>query len=60
MLDHPPDEQVAAHMKRFDFRAHMVFDNSLIDRLVREGYFEKLFGPAIQNEEERKRKTAFR
>jgi ABC-type nitrate/sulfonate/bicarbonate transport system substrate-binding protein len=58
MIDHPVDEQVAAQMKRFDFQT--VIDNSLVDRLVREGYFEKVFGPGIKDEEERKKKAAYR
>jgi ABC-type nitrate/sulfonate/bicarbonate transport system substrate-binding protein len=58
MLDHPPDAQLAAQMKKFDFRA--VIDNGTIDRLVREGFFEKLFGPGIKSEQERKAKLAFR
>jgi hypothetical protein len=45
-------------MRAFDFRK--VIDNSLVDRLVREGFFEKLFGPDIKSEEERKAKLAFR
>jgi ABC-type nitrate/sulfonate/bicarbonate transport system substrate-binding protein len=58
VLDHPADEQVAAQMRSFDFRK--VIDNSLVDRLVREGFFEKLFGPEIKSEEEIKAKQAFR
>jgi ABC-type nitrate/sulfonate/bicarbonate transport system substrate-binding protein len=58
MIDHPVDDQVAAQMKAFDFRR--VIDNSLVDRLVREGYFEKTFGPGIKDEEDRKAKAAFR
>lgn len=58
MIDHPVDDQVAAQMKSFDFRK--VIDNSLVDRLVREGFFEKLFGPSVKEEEERKAKSAFR
>ena len=58
MIDHPVDEQVGAQMKKFDFRS--VIDNWTIDRLVREGFFEKLFGPGIKAEEERKTKEAFR
>jgi hypothetical protein len=37
-----------------------VIDNSLVDRLVREGFFEKLFGPEVKAEEERKAKLAYR
>jgi ABC-type nitrate/sulfonate/bicarbonate transport system substrate-binding protein len=58
MLDHPTDEQAGAQMRKFDFRA--VIDNSLVARLVKEGFFEQLFGPGIKEEEERKAKLAFR
>jgi ABC-type nitrate/sulfonate/bicarbonate transport system substrate-binding protein len=58
MLDHPTDEQAGAQMRKFDFRA--VIDNSLVARLVKEGFFEQLFGPGIKDEEERKAKQAFR
>lgn len=57
MLDHPVDEEAAAQMKRFDFRT--IIDNSTVARLVREGFFEKLFGPGIKEEEARKAKLAF-
>lgn len=52
------DEQIAVPMRAFDF--HKVVDNSLIDRLVKEHYFEQLFGPGIKAEEEKKSKMAFR
>jgi ABC-type nitrate/sulfonate/bicarbonate transport system substrate-binding protein len=58
VLDHPSDENVGAQMRAFDF--HKVIDNGVVDRLVREGFFEKLFGPGIKEEEERKAKLAFR
>ena len=58
VLDHPSDEQSAAQMRAFDF--HKVIDNSLVDRLVKEGFFEQLFGPGVKTEEERKAKLAFR
>lgn len=58
VLDHPSDERIGAQMREFDF--HRVIDNSLVDRLVREGFFEKLFGPGIKEEEERKAKLAYR
>ncbi len=58
MLDHPTDERAGAEMRKFDFRA--VIDNSLVSRLVKEGFFEQLFGPGIKEEEERKAKLAFR
>jgi hypothetical protein len=58
MIDHPADEQTGAPMRKFDF--HSVLDNSMVDRLVKEGFFEKLFGPGIKAEEDRKSKIAFR
>ena len=45
-------------MRAYDF--HKVIDNSLVDRLVKEGFFEKLFGPGIKAEEDRKAKLAYR
>jgi ABC-type nitrate/sulfonate/bicarbonate transport system substrate-binding protein len=58
VLAHPADAHVEAQMKSFDF--HKVLDNSFVDRLVKEGFFEQLFGPGIKAEEERKAKLAFR
>ena len=58
MLDHPIDEQTRAQMRQFDFRT--VLDNSVVERLVRAGFFEKLFGSAIKAEQEHKAKLAFR
>jgi ABC-type nitrate/sulfonate/bicarbonate transport system substrate-binding protein len=58
VLDHPADDQVAAQLRAFDF--HKVIDNTLVERLVREGYFEQVFGAGIKAEEERKAKLAFR
>lgn len=58
VLDHPADAQIAAQLKSFDFRT--VIDNTLVDRLVREGFFETLFGAAVKTEEQRKAKLAFR
>ncbi len=57
MIDHAIDPQSAAAMKSFDFRT--VIDNSYVERLVHEGYFEKLFGPGIKEEEERKTHMAY-
>jgi hypothetical protein len=58
MLDHPSDEQIGIQLRQFDFRT--VLDNSIVDRLVKEGFFEKLFGPGIRAEQERKARLAFR
>ena len=58
MIDHPVDAQTGGQLKAFDFRK--VIDNTLVDRLVREGFFEQLFGPGIKAEEQSKAKLAFR
>ncbi|HEY1759888.1 MAG TPA: ABC transporter substrate-binding protein [Bryobacteraceae bacterium] len=58
VLDQQSDPQVAAQMKAYDF--HKVIDNSYVERLVKDGFFEKTFGPAIKAEEDRKAKSAFR
>ena len=51
------DPRVAADLKAFDFRK--VVDNSAIDALVKEGFFQKLFGPGIRAEEQKKAAMAF-
>ena len=50
--------QAATQIKDFDVR--MAVDNSTIDRLVKEGFFEKLFGAGIKSEQEKKSKLALR
>ena len=56
--EHQADAQVGARLKAYDF--HKVIDNSVVDRLVKEHFFENLFGPGIKVEEDRKSKMAFR
>jgi ABC-type nitrate/sulfonate/bicarbonate transport system substrate-binding protein len=58
IIDHPVDAQAGAQLRAFDFRK--VIDNAMVDRLVKEGFFEQLFGPGIKAEEESKAKLAFR
>ena len=58
ILDHPSDPQIGAEMQSYDFRK--VIDNSIVERLVKEGYFEQLFGPAIKAEQDMKATQAFR
>ena len=48
----------ATQTRAIDFKT--VVDNSVVDRLVKEGFFEKLFGAGIRAEIERKSKMAFR
>jgi ABC-type nitrate/sulfonate/bicarbonate transport system substrate-binding protein len=58
VVNQQSDPQIAAQMKAYDF--HKVIDNSYVERLVKDGFFEKTFGPAIKTEEDRKAKAAFR
>jgi len=58
ILNHPSDAQVGAQMKAFNF--HSVIDNTIVDRLVKDGFFEQLFGAGIKTEVERKAKLAYR
>ena len=58
VIDQQADPRIAAQMKAFDFRK--VIDNSIVSRLVKEGFFEQLFGPGIKAEETRKSKMAFK
>jgi len=52
------DSQTATQIRDFDVKS--VIDNSVVDRLVKEGYFEQLFGAGIKEEIDRKSKLAFR
>ena len=58
IVEHQADVNIAAQMKAFDF--HKVVDNSVVERLVREHFFEQLFGPGIKPEEDSKAKMAFK
>lgn len=58
VLGQQADPQIAAQLKSFDFRK--VIDSSIVDRLVKEGFFEQLFGASVKTEEQSKAKTAFR
>src|SRR4030095_7640109 len=58
VIDQQSDAKLLAQMKSFDF--HTVIDNGVVAKLVKEGYFQKLFGPGIKAEEDRKSKLAFK
>jgi hypothetical protein len=58
VIDQQSDPQLVALMKTVDYRKAV--DNGTVDRLVKEGFFEKLFGPGIKAEQERKTKLALR
>lgn len=58
IVAHQADANLAAQMKAFDFRK--VIDNSVVERLVKEHFFEQLYGPGVKAEEESKSKIAVR
>lgn len=58
IVEHQADKQVGARLKAYDF--HKVIDNSVVERLIREHFFENLFGPGIKAEEDNRAKLAFR
>jgi ABC-type nitrate/sulfonate/bicarbonate transport system substrate-binding protein len=51
------DPRLAADLKAFDFKK--VVDNSTVDRLVKEGFFQQLFGAGVKAEEQQRAKMAF-
>ena len=51
------DGDANPQLKTFDFTK--LVDNSVVLKLVREGWFEKLYGPSIKAEQDRKLKEAF-
>jgi len=57
VLDQQADPQIAEQMRAYDFK--QVIDNSVVDRLVKEGFFVQLFGDSIKAEQERKAALAF-
>ena len=44
-------------LKTYDFR--QIVDNSVVLKLIREGWFEKLYGAAVKTEQSRKMQAAF-
>ena len=52
------DPRLEATLKAYDFRK--VIDNSTVARLVKEGYFESVFGPTVTAEAQRRAAIAFR
>ena len=51
------DGDANPQLKTFDFSK--LVDNSVVLKLVREGWFEKLYGPSVKAEQDRKLKEAF-
>jgi ABC-type nitrate/sulfonate/bicarbonate transport system substrate-binding protein len=58
IINQQVDPRLAKDLKSFDFKR--VIDNSVVSRLVKDGYFQQLFGPGIKAEEERRGRDAFR
>jgi len=52
------DPRLSTDLKAYDFRK--VIDNGTVARLVKEGFFQSLFGPAIKAEESRKAGQAYK
>ena len=52
MVDQQSDPQIAAQMKAYDF--HKVIDNSYVERLVKDGFFEK----TLRTRQSKPRRTA--
>ena len=50
-------ERQGQELKGVDFTK--MIDNSLVDQLVKEKYFEAIFGPSIRDEQQRKQAMAF-
>ena len=48
----------ATQMRAIDFKT--VIDNSVVERLMKEGFFEKLFGSSVKSEQENRAKQAMR
>jgi len=51
------DAQLAEQMKTYDWK--QVIDNSIVDKLVKDGFFEQLFGDSVKGEQARKASEAF-
>jgi ABC-type nitrate/sulfonate/bicarbonate transport system substrate-binding protein len=58
IINQQVDPRLAKDLKSFDFKK--VIDNSVVSRLVKEGYFQQLFGAGIKAEEDRRGRDAFR
>jgi ABC-type nitrate/sulfonate/bicarbonate transport system substrate-binding protein len=52
------DPRLSADLKAYDF--HKVIDNGTVARLVKEGFFQSLFGPGVKAEETRKAGQAYK
>jgi ABC-type nitrate/sulfonate/bicarbonate transport system substrate-binding protein len=58
ILDNLSDSQTAPQMRKFNYRT--VVDHNVLDRIVKEGFFEKLYGSGIKDEIDLKSKLIYR
>ena len=58
VIDQQADPNIAAQMKAYDWK--QVIDNSVVEKLVKQGFFEQLFGKDVKGEQDRKAKLAFK
>lgn len=58
IIEQQVDPRLAKDLQSFDFKR--VIDNGVVSRLVKEGYFQQLFGAGIKAEQDQKARTAFR
>jgi len=57
VLAQQSSSQLAEQMKAYDWK--QVIDNSIVEKLVKEGFFVQLFGDSVKAEQERKASLAF-
>lgn len=57
VVNQQSDPQLSEQMKAYDFT--QVIDNSIVDKLVADGFFVQLFGEGIKAEQDRKASQAF-
>ncbi len=57
VIQQQSDPQLAEKFKSYDWK--QVIDNSVVDKLVKDGFFVQLYGESIKAEQERKSALAF-
>jgi len=57
VISQQSDPQLASQMKAYDWK--QVIDNSIVDKLVKDGFFVQLFGDSAKTEQDRKAALAF-
>jgi len=57
VVNQQSDPQLSEQMKKYDWK--QVIDNSLVEKLVKDGFFVQLFGDSVTAEQDRKASLAF-